>query len=215
MRIPWAKSIGKYSRHLGPRANEILTEEFLYINQRELDNLPAGEWLILDGIIKYVKEKPKKMNFALEALEIAKGELGKGEEGVNNAGPVVEKYLHGLAEPPNNWCAAFISWCFYTAVESMPSGFVMPFRYSLSARQIFNEFKKNEALVQTPDAGDLIFFWRESIDSWMGHIGIVEDLTDDGWLNTIEGNRGYFPSKVRRYAYQWPIPQLLGFGRVE
>jgi hypothetical protein len=156
------------------------------------------------------------MSLALKALEIAKGELGKGEEGANNAGPVVKKYLNGLAEPPMNWCAAFVSWCFKTAWESsdMASGYFMPFDYSLSARSIYNEFKRKEALVQTPDAGDLIFFWRESIDSWMGHIGIIEELADDGWVHTIEGNKGVFPSKVRRYAYEWPISELLGFGRV-
>lgn len=149
------------------------------------------------------------------ALEIAQGEIAAGacEQDENNAGPFVEKYLNGLAEPPANWCAAFISWCFVQASQTI---LMMPFKYSLSARAIYNEFKRNQKIIDLPVPGDLIFFWRGSKDSWMGHIGIVHDIDlDSNRIYTIEGNRGKFPAKVDYYEYKFDaIPQLLGFGSV-
>ena len=157
------------------------------------------------------------------ALEIAQNEIAAGacEQDENNAGPFVEKYLLGLAEPPANWCAAFVSWCY---LEAFKRSYSAPpkdwdfyrFRYSLSARAIHNEFKKYNRLVDVPVPGDLIFFWRGSINSWMGHIGLVFAIDLDlNKLITIEGNKGKFPAKVDYYRY-WlnDIPQLLGFGSV-
>jgi len=146
-----------------------------------------------------------------QVLLIAEGELGLGEEGENNAGPVIEKYLNGLAEPPANWCAAFISWCFYTA--SLELIWTPPFKYSLSARSIYNDFGFKNWIKLKPECGDLIFFWRESPSSWMGHIGIVTDVLRNS-IRTIEGNKGVFPAKVARYSYTCPVPQLLGYGRI-
>lgn len=152
-----------------------------------------------------------------QVLLIAEGELGKGEEGDNNSGPVIEKYLNGLAESPANWCAAFVSWCFkeaspklWTSKGYLPS---MPFRYTLSAKAIYNDFKFRHWVESDPECGDLIFFWRESPSSWMGHIGIVTDVLQNS-IKTIEGNKGVFPAKVARYSYNYPIPQLLGYGRI-
>jgi hypothetical protein len=60
MNIPWLKHIKKYNKHEGPKANEICMDRFLFINQRELESLPTRERLMLNDIIKYIKEKPKK-----------------------------------------------------------------------------------------------------------------------------------------------------------
>jgi hypothetical protein len=159
---------------------------------------------------------------ALAALNIAIEEIGHGEQGKNNAGPDVEKYLNGLAEPPANWCAGFVCWCFYHAYGA-PTYLNPPFKYTLSARKLFNQFKyaatiRSDKLTtpNNPQLADLIFFWRGSRDGWMGHVGIVEDVTGpDKFVHTIEGNRGAFPSKVGRYCYEMKnIKKLLGYGRV-
>jgi len=154
------------------------------------------------------------------ALEIAQDEIAAGacEQDENNAGPFVEKYLNGLAEPPANWCAGFISWCFWEAsgkFSGNPDG-SMPFEYSLSARAIYNEFRRVHKIIDPPQQGDLIFFWRGSKDSWMGHIGIVFDVDlDSDNLITIEGNQGAFPAKVKYCRYKLSaVPQLLGYGSV-
>jgi hypothetical protein len=42
---------------------------------------------------------------------------GAGEEGGNNMGRWVRKYLQPAGLPEgNSWCAGFVSWCFLQAV---------------------------------------------------------------------------------------------------
>lgn len=148
------------------------------------------------------------------ALQVAIEEMnaGAGEEGANNSGPWIIKYLHGLAEPPSNWCAGFVSFCYFEASNRL--NVQMPFNYSISAKGIYNQFKAANYLVANPQEADIIFFWRENISSWMGHIGLVHHVENNTKLITIEGNRGSFPAKVCSWSYQLPPPQLLGYGRV-
>src|SRR3546814_17043567 len=67
----------------------------------------------------------------------------------------------------------------------------MPFRYSAGARHIFNQFKDKgwdldkDAL---PEPGDIVCWWRLSLPSGFGHIGIVHHYKD-GFLYKIEGNK--------------------------
>lgn len=165
-----------------------------------------------------------------EALEVAQELLaaGAGEEGENNSGPWVEKFLAGIAEPPCNWCMAMQSYCFKEAAKRL--GIKMPFPYSLGARKTFNYFNtKGWIILDAKKAwpGDLVFFWRVDTNSWEGHVGISETAWKDGnmvILQTIEGNRSYFPSKVKQYQYSrslnaeapnyYNIPRFLGLGRI-
>jgi hypothetical protein len=166
---------------------------------------------------------------ALEIGEI-EYELGAGEEGTNNSGPFVHKYLNELAEPPANWCAAFVCWCIREACNQF--GIEMPFEYTLSARRIFNIFRNNGWIVEQhtePIPGDLIFFWRGDVNGWMGHVGFVKDTYEERKISeidgselykkivkTLEGNKGYFPARVNHYKYDYAhIPQFLGFGRLK
>jgi hypothetical protein len=150
-------------------------------------------------------------NAALQAahLEI---QAQAREIGMNNAGPWVEKYLNGIVPPPANWCAGFVSWCYTHA----PGG--IPFRYSLGARDIRDQFRRRGWLYdpsdQTPEPGDIVVWWREQRDSWKGHIGLVDHFSD-GILYTIEGNKGGFPAPVKQFNYVGSrIDKLLGYGRV-
>jgi len=142
-------------------------------------------------------------------LQIAIGEIGKGEYGANNCGLDVEKYLDGRVEPPANWCMAFISWCLREAGADVA--------YHLSARAAFNDFRKRGWKIEIPQPGDLVFWPRPPV-SWQGHVGIVEQIN---WellnieYHTIEGNKGIFPSKVLRYKYELEQnPIILGFIRI-
>jgi len=152
-----------------------------------------------------------------KALKSAIGELvaGAGEEGGNNRGKWVMKYLApaGLGEG-EFWCAAFVSWCFLQACGG-PKG-AMPFQYDAGARNLRNQLKRRgwghepESGYQ-PLPGDLVFWWRESKDGWGGHVGLVHQLKD-GMLYTIEGNKS---SKVQGFAYVFSrMDQLLGFGHI-
>lgn len=150
------------------------------------------------------------------ALRVAIDELklGAGEEGGNNAGAWVRKYLQqaGLDEG-QPWCASFVSWCYMKACGGIES---MPFRYRSGARQLLQDFKKKQwanapGQGYEPVPGDLVFWWRVRADGWQGHVGLVYQLRD-GRLYTIEGNK---TSKVQGFSYVFSrMEQLLGFGHV-
>ena len=150
------------------------------------------------------------------ALQFALRELnaGAGEEGGNNKGPWVSKYLQptGLGEG-NSWCAAFISWCFLQAAGGDKKE--MPFKYSAGARNIYNQLKQKglvyDANQSVPLPGDIVAWWRVSMSSGFGHIGIVHHYKD-GFLYTIEGNKA---ANVAGFSYvKTRMDRLLGYGRV-
>lgn len=142
---------------------------------------------------------------------------GAGEIGGNNRGRWVKKYLEpaGLGEG-NAWCAAFLSWCFLQAAGGDKKK--MPFRYSAGARDIFNQLKnkgldfKSTDTTFMPQPGDIVAWWRVSMSSGFGHIGIVHHVKD-GFLYTIEGNKA---ANVAGFDYvKTSMDKILGYGRVE
>jgi hypothetical protein len=158
---------------------------------------------------------PEDSDLGFKALEIAIQELRSDarEIGKNNEGEFVRKYLR--SEEKNPWCAGFVSWCYMTAVDGLEN---MPFRYSLGARDIYEQFEASGAAHPhssgyVPVAGDLAVWSRcyeNSVGS--GHIAIVHTYTDEV-LRTIDGNKGRFPSYVKGLEHrhdQWQ-PELLGF----
>jgi len=146
------------------------------------------------------------------ALAVAINELKSGakEIGGANSGEWVKKYLNGLAPKGSSWCAAFVSYCFAN------SGFQIPFQYSVSARDLFNQLKSrswsyNRESGITPEPGDIVVWWRGAPDGWQGHTGIVHHFSN-GCLYTIEGNRTL---KVEGFTYRLnTMRKLLGLGRV-
>ncbi|MBL7740230.1 MAG: CHAP domain-containing protein [Chitinophagaceae bacterium] len=153
------------------------------------------------------------------ALQFAIDELnaGAGEEGGNNRGPWVRKYMQpaGLSEG-DPWCAGYVSWCFLQAAGGNKNA--MPFKYSAGARNIYNQFKQkgwhftgSDTGLQ-PQPGDIVAWWRTHIDSQKGHIGIVHHCKD-GFLYTIEGNKA---ANVAGFDYvKTRMDKLLGYGRVQ
>lgn len=149
------------------------------------------------------------LQFAIEELN-----AGAGEEGGNNRGPWVKKYLQpsGLAEG-NSWCAAFISWCFLQAAGGNKKD--MPFKYSAGARNIYNQLKKSGLIYNAdqgaPEPGDIVTWWRVSLASGFGHIGIIHHCKD-GFLYTVEGNKA---ANVAGFSYvKTRLDKVLGYGRI-
>ena len=150
------------------------------------------------------------------ALRTALREMDYGarEVGANNDGRWIKKYLNDILDPPANWCAGFVSWCF----EQDPAG--CPYNYSLGARDIRSQLKANGWTYDLsddvhPEPGDAVIWWRGRSDGWRGHIGFVYQCTPGGILYTIEGNKGPFPARVRKFDYVLSqMERLLGFGRV-
>lgn len=149
------------------------------------------------------------------AIQIARSELGNGEQGGDNRGPDVMRY-HAVtgAGAGDSWCASFVSFCFH---QGNPGN--MPYEATAGARETLNRFKArgwtyNASVGSPPEPGDILVFWRGQVTGWMGHIGIVDGY-ENGIVTTIEGNKGSFPSVVRRYTYTLgQIDKILGWGRV-
>ena len=145
------------------------------------------------------------------ALEAAIGQLNANarEIGGNNRGEFVRRYLNGIVEEGNSWCAGFVSWCY----SQHPAG--IPFNYTVGARDVLNKFRRKGWGYQleednTPEPGDVVCWKREGA-AWMGHVGLVYQLID-GKLYTIEGNRS---PRVQGFDYVLSrMEKLLGFGRV-
>lgn len=175
---------------------------------------------VVSGAIAYHElpaVEPGESPLGRAALRFAIGELkaGAGEVGGNNKGPWVRKYMEPAGLPDGYpWCAAFLSWCFLQAVGGNRRD--MPFNYSAGARNIFNQLKgkgwgfTGESGKQ-PKPGDIVCWWRTSLASGNGHIGIVHHCKD-GFLYTIEGNKA---ANVAGFSYvKTRMDKLLGFARV-
>jgi hypothetical protein len=152
------------------------------------------------------------------ALQFAISELaaGAGEVGGNNRGPFVKKYLEPAGLPEgNSWCAGFISWCFLQASGGNKKA--MPFKYNAGARNIYNQFKEKGWNFdggdpnKQPQPGDIVAWWRVSLPSGFGHIGIVHHVKD-GFIYTLEGNKA---ANVAGFSYvKTRMDKVLGYGRV-
>lgn len=183
--------------------------------------------LLGDVVTKALALAPKAQHLGRLALQIAHQEmaLGAGEQGENNQGPFVRKYINDLCELPANWCAGFVSWCFREASRRLKRDFP-PFPYLVGARAIFNHGVKEGWEVQDMEKrslpGDIVVWWRDDPRGWTGHVGILVDYDPGRRLyRVIEGNRGSFPSCVRIYDYNYQMLRspdksmgLLGVVRV-
>ena len=130
-----------------------------------------------------------------EVVSIAQSQIGLGEKGGNNRGPVVRKYTKGQNLP---WCAGFVSWTLSKAGKNTP--------YLLRAKNYLKIGKR----VSRPKPGDLIVFNRKG----GGHVGIIESVKGKK-ITTIEGNVGDYPAKVKRYTYiAGKIPNFIAFVEV-
>jgi len=134
-------------------------------------------------------------------VRIAESQLGRGEIGGKNQGPIVEMYTKGQDV---SWCAAFVSWTLTKAHKTN--------RYLLSAKSYWRDYRSSR--VTSPRSGDIICFYRGGRRSGLGHVGIIENVRGE-YITTIEGNVGRYPAKVKREHYRLGhINNLLGFIRI-
>lgn len=144
----------------------------------------------------------------LTMLDVARGELGHGEDGANNRGADLRRYGVGEGQ---EWCAAFVGYCLRAAATRL--SYSLPFAPSLGARKLWRQVCAAGSRPERPAPGDVVC-WARGRDGWSGHIGIVESVDDEGLLHTIEGNTGPYPSVVRRRVHEVERERLLGYGRI-
>jgi len=94
------------------------------------------------------------------------------------------------------WCGAFIAWV------ALKCGCERS--YKLDARSWLDIGKE----IKTPKLGDLVIFWRESKDSWKGHVGLYAGQTKKS-IFCLGGNQG---NQVNIKTY--PKYRLLKFRRI-
>jgi hypothetical protein len=159
---------------------------------------------------------PPHAALAAAAHALARGQIGRGEGGANNAGPDVDRYRKGGTG--GAWCAAFLSWCLEEAwtqlFDRVQRSAPQPVKRSHSAKTLFaNCLRAGAVRVERPSAGDIVLWHRGAANARTGHIGIVSRVEDNAFWE-ISGNRGAFPSRVREFSHELGEANLIGFARM-
>jgi len=138
-----------------------------------------------------------------QLLKIAFGELGTEEIVGDKNNPEVLKYaseagIKGVTTDEIAWCSTFVNWVAWKA-GLQKSGMA-------NARSWLNVGTK----VIVPEPGDVVIFWRESPQSWKGHVGIFLGVSfDKKRVYCIGGNQG---NRVSVSAYR--IDNVLSYQRL-
>ena len=128
-----------------------------------------------------------------DIVAAARGEIGQTEQPPgSNDSPRIAVYRSAVAgaQAGDPWCAYFVSWA--AAQAGMPLGDNGAGIGSVAG--ITDWASRNGRLLPasaTPQPGDLILFGTE-------HVGIVESVSPDGSLTTIEGNHANAVQEVDR-----------------
>jgi uncharacterized protein (TIGR02594 family) len=139
-------------------------------------------------------------------VTVAHGELGQRDYPGPQYNPRVVEYLATTDQATNDdetsWCSAFANWCMIKAGQ--------PGTGKAAARSWLTY---GEALSQ-PRPGCIVVLWRESPQSWKGHVGFFDGWDTGGRVRLLAGNQGggtdwdevcvtSFP-KERILAFRWP-----------
>lgn len=127
---------------------------------------------------------PKNLN--LELLNEALSWLGTTEDKKigDNKGTEVELFQRAVdgkaqGEP---WCMAFVQFCIQQ-IETKNKIKCLVYK-SEHCMTVFRESKHK--CVKNPAPGDIVI-WRMG-NTASGHVGIVNKILGDGWMETVEGN---------------------------
>lgn len=115
------------------------------------------------------------------ALQIAFSEYGVKEIVGKQHNPEVLKYFVGIGhawvhDDETAWCSAFVNWCC--------KGAGLEYSGKLDARSWMDVGEH----IQDPLLGDVVVFWRESPQSWKGHVGFYINRIGH-WIYTLGGNQ--------------------------
>lgn len=138
-----------------------------------------------------------------QLLKIAFGELGVEEFVGEKNNPEVLKYakdtkIAGVTTDEIAWCSTFVNWVAWKAG--------LQYSGKANARSWLNVGTK----VTIPEPGDVVVFWRESPQSWKGHVGIFLGVSfDKKRVYCLGGNQG---NRVSVSAYN--INNVLSYQRL-
>ncbi len=136
-------------------------------------------------------------------LKIAFNELGTEEIPGEQHNPEILKYakdtgMQGMTTDEIPWCSSFVNWVAWKC-GLQHSG-------KPNARSWLNVGQR----VVSPEPGDVVVFWRESPQSWKGHVGFFLGVSPDGSrVYCLGGNQG---NRVSVSAYR--VETVLSYQRL-
>ena len=137
-------------------------------------------------------------------LKIAIAELGQKEISGPQDNPTIVNYakeagFDWVNDDETPWCSIFVNWVAKKA-GLKDNG-------KANARSWLLEGLNVDA---SPEPGDVVIFWRESPDSWLGHVGFFLGFSiDSERVYCLGGNQGNQVS-VSAYSFE----NVLGFRRL-
>lgn len=138
-----------------------------------------------------------------QLLKIAFNELGTEEYEGTAHNPEVLKYakdtgINGITTDEIPWCSTYVNWVAWKAG--------LQYSGKANARSWLNVGTK----VTSPEPGDIVVFWRESPQSWKGHVGFFLGISaDKKRVYCLGGNQG---NRVSVSAYR--IDTVLSYQRL-
>jgi uncharacterized protein (TIGR02594 family) len=136
-------------------------------------------------------------------IRFAKGELGQRDYPGPQYNPRVVEYLkttgHQGNDDETSWCSAFVNWCVTQAG--------MRGTDDAGAR---SWLKFGDGLTE-PRAGCITVLWRESPQSWKGHVGFFDGWDVGGRVRLLAGNQGGGVDWDEVCVTTFPKDRILGF----
>lgn len=135
-----------------------------------------------------------------DLLKIAFNELGTEEIKGKKHNPEVLKYaketgIKNINTDEIAWCSTYVNWV------AKKAG--LQFSGKANARSWLNVGTK----VTSPEPGDVVVFWRESPESWKGHVGFFMGMSPDNkriyCLGGNQGNRVSVSAYSKKYVLSY------------
>ncbi|SFR53197.1 TIGR02594 family protein [Robiginitalea myxolifaciens] len=136
-------------------------------------------------------------------VEVASAEIGVREVKGSQSNPQIIRYAEetgfsNYKSDESAWCSLFANWVAHKAGLERSN--------SLAARSWLNV----GIPIENPEPGDVVVFWRESRDSWKGHVGFFHGFSSDkSRVYCLGGNQGNQVSVTAK-----PIGRVLGYRRL-
>ena len=117
-----------------------------------------------------------------QIINIGLGEFGISEIKGGNDNPRILQYFDDIGfdgetlKDETAWCSAFANWVAQKAGAETSC--------QLTARSWLKIGKATDK----PEQGDVVVFWRESPESWKGHVGFYI-REDNDWIYVLGGNQ--------------------------
>lgn len=119
----------------------------------------------------------------MDILKVALSQFGVTEVPGKKHNPTIVNYskdigYKGIIDDETAWCSIFINWC------ALKAGLERSEKLNARSWLDVGEETKN------PLPGDIVVFWRESLESWKGHAGIFISYSEDKkFIYCLGGNQ--------------------------